>query len=383
MRSRTLTAVGVFFLLFILFFPLDFLGNFQKGWTLFIYGDLTQWVVKNIFKTDHARIDFSSDSLSMLVLIMILIMISALITALIRKKHLPEILHYSKEIIVLYIAVVLMKYAFDKIFKAQFYLPEPNILYSRFGNMDRDILFWSTMGTSRLYSISMGIFELVAALMILFHKTRTLGLLFSIGILVNIVFINLGFDISVKFFSLILLLMAVFGLKDQWTPLYRFLILKQRVELEEKSQIRGKIFPVWVFFKTAFIGLSMVAILFPYLESVNYNDDTAGRPLLHGAFKNADADSDVQYIFFHRNHYVIFMDQNEKTKDFHYSQGSQDHLILEDYNGKKMNVPFSYQKKDSLLTLTFGKYRVVAKEQNWKKMNALRPLFHMTIESSK
>lgn len=383
MRSRVVTAAGVFFLLFVFFFPLDFLGDFQKKWTLFIYGDLTQWVVKNIFKTDHARVDFSSDSLSMLALIIILIMISALITALIRKKYLQRILYFSKEIIVLYIAVVLMKYGFDKIFKAQFYLPEPNILYSRFGNMDRDILFWSTMGTSRLYSVSMGIFEVLAALMILFHKTRTLGVLFSIGILVNIVFINLGFDISVKFFSLILLLMLVFGLKDEWIPLYRFLILKQSVQLKEEPQIRKEAFPAWIFFKTAFIGFSMVAILFPYIESGNYNDDTTGRPSLHGAFKNADASSGLQYIFFHRNHYVIFMDQNEKTKDFHYSQGSQDHLILEDYNGKKMNVPFSYQKKDSLLTLTIGKDRVVAKEQNWKKMNALCPLFHMTIESSK
>ncbi|MFN1218056.1 hypothetical protein ACKW6Q_13885 [Chryseobacterium kwangjuense] len=383
MKSRVVTAAGVFFLLFIVFFPLDFLGDFQKEWTSFIYGDLTQWMVKNIFKTDHARIDFSSDSLSMMVLIMILIIISALITALIRKKYLPEILHYSKEIIVLYIAVVLMKYGFDKIFKAQFYLPEPNILYSRFGNMDRDILFWSTMGTSRLYSVSMGIFELVAALMILFHKTRTLGLLFSIGILVNIVFINLGFDISVKFFSLILLLMAVLGLKDEWIPLYRFLILRQKIQLDEEPQILRGAFPAWVFFKTAFIGFSMVAIFFPYFESGNYNDDTTGRPLLHGAFKNVDANSDLQYIFFHRNYYIILMDQDEKTKDFHYSQDSKNHLILEDYQGGKMNVPFSYQKKDSLLTLTFGKDRVVAKEQNWKKMNALRPLFHITIEGSK
>ncbi|WP_080777565.1 hypothetical protein [Chryseobacterium phocaeense] len=383
MRSRVFTAAGVFFVLFILFFPLDFLGNFQKEWTSFIYGDLTEWVLNNIFKADHTRIDFSSDSLSMLVLMIILIIISALITALIRKKHLPEILHYSKEIVLVYIAVVLMKYGLDKIFKAQFYLPEPNILYSRFGNLDRDILFWSTMGTSRLYSVAIGIFELIAALMILFHKTRTLGLLCSIGILVNIVFINLGFDISVKFFSLILLLMAAFGLKDQWILLYRFLVLKQKIQLDEEPKIHGKIFPAWVFLKTAFIGFSIVAILFPYIESGNYNDDIAGRPSLHGAFKNVDESSDLQYIFFHRNYYIILMEQNEKTKDFHYSQEAKNHLILEDYNGRKMNVPFSYQKKDSLLTLTFGKNRVVAKEQNWKKMNALRALFHMTIENSK
>lgn len=382
MRSRLAAIVGMFFLLFMLFFPLDFLGNFQKEISSFLFGDLTDWIVKQVFQADQARIDFSSDSLSMLVLIILLLIISVFITALIKEKHLPKFLHFSKEIAVLYIAVVLMKYGLDKIFKAQFYLPEPNILYSRFGNLDKDILFWSTMGTSRLYSVSMGVIELSAALMILFRITRTLGLLISAGILVNILFINLGFDISVKFFSLILLCMAVFGLKDEWIPLYRFLILKQKIQLLENTEPSVKLLPVWIFFKTAFVGTSLVMILFPYINSGNYNDDLSERPFLHGAFKNADKNSDLQYIFFHRNHYVILMDKDEKTRDFHYISGSKDHLILEDYSGQKTTVHFSYQKKDSLLTLRFGTSVIVAREENWRKMNALRPLFHSTIESS-
>ncbi|MBL1221846.1 hypothetical protein JET18_13420 [Chryseobacterium sp. L7] len=382
MRSRLAAGVGMFFLLFMLFFPLDFLGDFQKEISSFLFGDLTGWIVKQVFQADHARIDFSSDSLSMLVLVILLLIISVFITALIKEKHLPKLLYFSKEIAVLYIAVVLLKYGLDKIFKAQFYLPEPNILYSRFGNLDKDILFWSTMGTSRLYSISMGVFELLAALLILFRITRTLGLLISVGIVINILFINLGFDISVKFFSLILLCMAVFGLKDEWIPLYRFLILKQKIQLQENTEPSVKLLPVWIFFKTAFVGTSLVMILFPYINSGNYNDDLSERPLLHGAFKNADKNSDLQYIFFHRNHYVILMDKDEKTRDFHYSSGSKDHLILEDYGGRKTNVRFSYQKKDSLLTLRFGTSVIVAREENWRKMNALRPLFHSTIENS-
>lgn len=316
----------------------------------------------------------------MFALVLILIALSVLTAVSIKKKYQQRILDGSKEIIVLYLAVVLMKYGFDKIFKAQFYLPEPNILYSRFGNLDKDMLFWSTMGTSRLYSVSAGILEILTAILILFRKTRVLGLLISIGILINIFLINIGFDISVKFFSLILLFMAVFALKDDWIPLYHFFILKQEIKPEEKKEPNPKFQPVLVFFKTAFVGLSMVVILFPFTNSGNFNDDTADRPFLHGAFKNLDENSDIQYIFFHRNSYLILMKKNEKMVDFHYLQGSKNTLILEDYKNRKTKVGYIYQKKDSLITFNFGKNMIKAKQLNWRKMNALKSTFHAAIE---
>lgn len=382
MGSRFWTGAGIFFLLFILFFPLDFLGDFQKETSLLVFGNLTNWISKEVFKTGNARIDFSSDSISMLVLVFVLLILSFVTALLLKRRFSRQILFFSKEIVIVYLAVVLMKYGLDKVFKAQFYLPEPNILYSRFGNLDKDILFWSVMGTSRFYSISTGIVELLASLMIIFRKTRVLGLLISVGILVNILLINLGFDISVKFFSLILLSMAVFALKDEWFPLYRFLILKQKIQLEE-TEPDTKALPLWIFLRTAFIGFSVVTILFPYVNNGNYNDDLAKRPFLHGAFENLDQNSDIRYIFLHRKNYMILMDKDEKMTDFHYNQGSKDQLLLEDYSGGKISVRFSYNKKDSLLMLGFGKHIIKAKELNWKRMSALRPLFHAVTESQK
>ncbi|CEJ68122.1 hypothetical protein BN1195_00404 [Chryseobacterium oranimense G311] len=382
MGSRFWTGAGIFFLLFILFFPLDFLGDFQKETSLLVFGNLTNWISKEIFKTGNARIDFSSDSISMVILVSVLLILSLLTALLLKRRFSRQILFFSKEIVIVYLAVVLMKYGLDKVFKAQFYLPEPNILYSRFGNLDKDILFWSVMGTSRFYSISTGIVELLASLMIIFRKTRVFGLLISVGILVNILLINLGFDISVKFFSLILLSMAVFALKDEWFPLYRFLILKQKVQLEE-TEPDTKALPLWIFLRTAFIGFSVVTILFPYVNNGIYNDDLTKRPFLHGAFENLDENSDIRYIFLHRKNYMILMDKEEKMTDFHYNQGSKDQLLLEDYSGGRISVRFSYNKKDSLLMLGFGKHIIKAKELNWKRMNALRPLFHAVTESQK
>lgn len=383
MKDRFLLCTGFFFLLFIVFFPVDFLNNFQYAITSFLFGDLTEWISVHILHFKKARIDFSSDSISMVVLVSLLLILSIILSILVQEKYHRRLLHLFKEICVLYLAVILMKYGFDKIFKAQFYLPEPNILYSRFGTLDKDILFWSTMGTSHLYSVFTGTLELTSAFFILFNRTRTVGLLISIGMFINIVGINLGFDISVKLFSLILLLMAVFSLEKEWNSLFQFLVLKKEKKLKEEHIFIIERHPMWMFFKTLFLGLSLVMVVFPYLNSGNYNDDTVERAFLHGAFENIDKESEIQYVFFHRNHYLILMDKNDNRTDFHYSLESSTKLILEDYTGKSILTEFSYQKKDSILTIAIGKNRIQAKELDWRKMNALQPLFHTAIEEVK
>ncbi|WP_312297178.1 hypothetical protein [Chryseobacterium sp.] len=381
MGNRILCCIAIFFLLFILFFPLDFLGDFQKNISLFLFEDFIRIFTDFVLTTDKVRIDLSSDSISMFILTGLLAITSLILSFLIRKKHHPVVLAFSKEAVSLYLIIVLVKYGLDKIFKAQFYLPEPNILYSRFGNLDRDILFWSTMGASHFYSVFTGILELCAAVLIFFNRTRMLGLLFSLGIFLNILGINLGFDISVKLFSLMLLSMTVFALKDDWKTLYEFFILKK--DMPRKGIVKDNLNkPFMAWFKTAFLGLSLVIIIFPYMSSGNYNDDIAKRPFLHGAFRNENENSEIRYIFFHRHRYVIFMDRNENMRDYHYTAVSPGHLLLEDYNGEKINAEVIYSKKDSLLMLNIRENKIRARELNWKKMNALRPLFHTTIESA-
>ncbi|MDR2234595.1 MAG: hypothetical protein LBE92_00585 [Chryseobacterium sp.] len=380
MGGKLAAWTGIFFLLFMLFFPLDFLGNFQREISVFLFGGLTEWISGTVFGIRNARIDFSSDSISMVIFIGILLIISAFITVIVPNTYHKKVISFSKEAAVFYLVVILMEYGFNKLFKAQFYLPEPNILFSRFGNLDRDILFWSTMGTSRSYSWFSGGTELLAAVLILFSRTRIPGLLMSVGIFINILAINIGFDISVKLFSLLLLLMAVFALKDVWLPLFRFLIVKEKTKLTEDHAEHTALQPILVFLKTAFLGSALVLILFPYFNSGIFNDDKAERPPIHGAFKNKDENSDLQYIFFHRDHYMILMDKKERMRDFHYVQGAENLLFLEDSYGKKIRMNVSYQKKDSLIVLHWGSDTIQAKALNWKKMNALQPLFHTIIE---
>lgn len=361
---------------------------------------MTKIISKSIFNKPDIRIDFSSDSLSMFILTGILLGISVISSLIIKLRscgisventstnsdRVPKVRHIGfpeivTQIIVVYLSIILLKYGIDKIFKAQFYLPEPNILYSKFGDLDKDILFWSVMGTSRLYSVLTGFVEVFASVLLIFRKTKTVGLILSSIIFLNIIFINFGFDISVKLFSLMLLMMSIFCLKDDLPKLYRFLILKKPEQLSDPNSGRSK--PVFIFIKTFVLGIAFVSIISPYFISENLNDDNEQRPNLHGAYKVLNENSNIKYVFFHRKNYLILMDKNDKVVDYKYQQTSDStKIILTDYNGRKEIVEVHFRKSDSVLDFNFRNIKIEAKQQNWREMNALKPLFHWNIEDS-
>ena len=53
------------------------------------------------------------------------------------------------------------------------------------------------------------ILQVIAASLLLFKKTRTIGILITIGILTNVVAINFSFDISVKIYATFLFFLAI------------------------------------------------------------------------------------------------------------------------------------------------------------------------------
>ncbi len=67
---------------------------------------------------------------------------------------------------------------------------------------------WAFMGSSRPYTIFSGLCEVLAALLLIWRRTRTLGALVAIGVMTNIVMINFCYDVPVKLYSSHLLLMA-------------------------------------------------------------------------------------------------------------------------------------------------------------------------------
>ncbi|MBL0144471.1 MAG: hypothetical protein IPP48_00540 [Chitinophagaceae bacterium] len=111
----------------------------------------------------------------MYILFFILLLLGAVITIFLTSlkqlyKRNLKIYNFCTTACYHYLIIILLKYGLDKIFKTQFYLPEPNTLFTTVGHLDKDILFWSTMGSSHLYNTITGCIEILAAVLLFLNQ---------------------------------------------------------------------------------------------------------------------------------------------------------------------------------------------------------------------
>lgn len=387
-------SFAVFSILGFLFIPLTFLGfEHQYKITKFIFLAPVAFIQDRLFPHAIKNIEFSSDTISLNILLGLLLILSLLLVLGLQffKVRSARIIPLFKLLSAYYIAAVFLKYGFDKIFKRQFYLPEPNILYSNFGSLTKDTLFWSTMGTSHIYSIVTGLIEVLAGVLILFKRTRIAGFFLALVIAINILLINIAFDISVKLFTLFLLMVVFFNLYPALKTTYAFFIQYKTVQLVNTTISINK----WVHacICAGIIGL----ILTPYFSSRNFNDDKAERPFLHGAYQiehftsNNDSlsRSDFPYrrFFIHRNNYIIFQKEDETMVDYFFeiNEGAKQ-MTIRDYENNKIAVTYNYNEKEDALQLTFGNkanWTIQSTALNWKALPALQDGMHYTIDEIK
>ncbi len=392
MRFNLERLFGIFFFLCIVFIPLNFDGkSFQFKITKFLFHDLVRFFEQNFFENTLKNSDFTSDTIALNLLILILFFISLINELILKivKFQSQKLILVSRKFVVYYLAFILLKYGFDKIFKTQFYFPEPNILYSQFGDLSKDILYWSTIGTSRFYSISLGVIEVSTAIFLLINRTRILGLLTAIGVFTNIILVNFGFDISVKTFSCLLLLMTLFAVFPNLKPLFDFFIYRKLTQLITTTVYSINEKPIKYGLKTFVVGLMFLKILSPYFETNNFNDDNFPRPFLHGVYQviqtnQTESDFKIERFFIHRKNYLVLENKSQKRVDYFFELiESKNQIKLIDYKSRIQIITYYYSKKDSLLYLNFPNFKIVSKAQNWRNLRVLQQNIHYTINGIK
>lgn len=105
---------------------------------------------------------------------------------------------------------VMLTYGFAKVFCVQFPAPSNVIMSRMLGDFAPDDLLWTFMGASRGYQIFAGVTEVLGAALLAFRRTTTLGALILVGVLANVVALNVFYDVSVKLWSATLLATAAF-----------------------------------------------------------------------------------------------------------------------------------------------------------------------------
>jgi hypothetical protein len=374
-------AFGLFFVLCLVFVPF-ILQATQLAVTSFIFKAPVQWLGQLMF--GHLGLkDFSSDTRS-LNLLLLWLFVMALVTAAFIKKREVSVITLLKTLVTYFLAFALLKYGLDKVFNLQFYQPGPNILYTPFGNLDKDILFWSTVGISPAYSIITGAVEVLAALLLLFRRTRTIGLLIALVALLHIVIINFSFDISVKTFSLLLTAMAVYLLGQQLQSLYNFLVLQKMSLLPQPPHLN-----VPMYAKT---GLKVFVIGLMLLETLYPQFSTPGPiPELHGAYKVTQYSvngkvidsclAPVKRVFVHKNYYFVLQSPDDSMTDFYFEQNTKNlEMKLRGYDGREHVV--NYTKAGDAITFNFlNGVQITVLPLPWISMPALQNQFHLTVDA--
>ncbi len=232
-KSHKLRQIGLlstvcFVISFILIVPLQFyiLPDFWRFTNSLVVGILQPFF--------EEKVVLASDSKALYLVVLLIALVSIALGVLGAFNYrvggqYSKIRHWLVVISAYYLSLQLFKYGFDKLFLNQFYFPEANTLYTRLGFIEKDLLFWSTMGASKSYSIFSGVIEIIPAILLLYRRTRLIGALISFSVLTNVVAINFGFDITVKLFSIFLLFLSFLIIFPDIRRLYNFFLRNKLV----------------------------------------------------------------------------------------------------------------------------------------------------------
>ena len=358
----------MFCVLFMVTFPISFsLLPDVSGVIGQLFEPIIYWMASVLFGFEPGTFTVSllSDTTGMYLLGLLWLTVSFLLSLLWQWKGRSKI-NYDKWVFWFlqlgryYLVIHMIQYGLNKVFKFQFYFPEPNTLFTTIGSSSRDILFWSTIGSSYEYTVFSGVIEVCAALLLLFRKTRLLGAMLTMGVMVNVVMINFAFDISVKFLSSFLLLLGLLLIAPDGKRLFRFFFTSEIVKPGSlwlpKMVLNRSLF--YRLLKTLIIALLIMDGLFPYVRSATFNDDNGVKPYLYGAYRVTSFEGQVpswKRAFVHRDGYFIIQGQDELMTDYVLQIDTVINVISLFKNKNKV-ATLGYRDESTYLKL-FGKFK--------------------------
>lgn len=374
--------------------PKEFLLRFLFAWCLlyiatlnFEYSllpDVTEWFGNTFyhFASWTARVvfgitlsggpDFYSDSLLVYIHVFNITLVAVLISATwtIRARSVfTETTLWPFLLVVLryFIALMLFMYGFSKIYKWQFFSPEPNTLYQTVGNTPRDLLYWTSMGTSYTYSVFMGVIEVAPAVLLLFRRTTLIGAIIAFLVLLNVVFVNLGFDITVKIHSITLALMSFMLVLPARKRLLAF-FTGQPTAAWSYPALKWQPRQRWILpaMKFAVVLLILVEANYRYFETMNFNNDVADKPPLYGAYIVTYCELDPHNPA--RDHAIYIEDDQAPTiqKLFFHSRG---YIIFQMSNDTWIDHPITLDTVNSTITISDTAEMNIPQEITWAKLS--------------
>lgn len=208
-----------------------------------------------------------------------------------RKRASYNTLLYWQTVYVRYYLVFFMiVYGMSKVIKLQFAKPYLSALLMPLGQKSPMGLAWTFMGYSDTYTIFSGVCEVLAAVFLMFRKTRTLGGIMCFGVMLNVFLMNMSYDIPVKLFSFQLMVLAVFIAGQDYKRLIGFFILNQPIVPQANREPFKK---KWANTTVTIAKIVIIVAAFGItaynnLESQTQYGDATPEPPLYGIYEVTD-----------------------------------------------------------------------------------------------
>ncbi|WP_460976921.1 hypothetical protein [Spirosoma knui] len=186
-----------------------------------------------------------------------------------------------------YVAMVALRYGIIKLFGQQMIFPSLSALATPLGDLLPMRFSWFFIGYSTPYQFFSGAIEVLAGVLLLFRRTSTLGAFVAAGVFLNVMMMNLCYDIPVKLFSIHLFMMSNFLLLGDAQRLINFFVLNKPTQPALRITIQNRrLRMTQTGLKMAFVVLFLVLPFWGmYYNMTRYTDSGAKGRLTTGYFE--------------------------------------------------------------------------------------------------
>ena len=199
--------------------------------------------------------------------------VGSLVWTVLDKRKNYTLAYYRLLIIVRYcVAMQALSYGIIKLFTQQMIFPPLSALATPLGDLLPMRLSWYFIGYSAPYQFFSGAVEFLAGVLLLFRRTSTLGAFIAASVFLNVMVLNLCYDIPVKLFSIHLFLFSNFLLIGDLSRLLNFFILNKPVQPARRFTLPKK----WM--RITQTGLKVVfALLFLIMPLYEFFEGAMGQ----------------------------------------------------------------------------------------------------------
>jgi uncharacterized membrane protein YphA (DoxX/SURF4 family) len=266
------------------------IGSYHVVFAAF-WHKIVPWVGSNILGIQDSFVQIANGSgdqvydYVLILCIFVVALFAAIVwTVLDRKRtNYEQLNQWLRLVLRLFLASVMMLYGASKLFPTQFAEIPLARLADPLGHLSPLGLLWTLMGYSRGYAVFGGVGEMLGGLLLVVPRFTTIGALVSVGVLSNVLMLNLCYDVPRKILTTHLIVMGLVLILPDVKRIMDSFFLNRRIEpassipfLKDKFLNRGVLVLQYLY---AAVTLS-IALQVAYQQSLPYKARVA--PSLRG-----------------------------------------------------------------------------------------------------